>query len=519
MSKIKKNNSLLLLIILCFCIRLNAQTASETSNPFSRYGIGELDNKSFAPLSAMGRATTAFENDTLFPVFTNSSNPASLSSLQITCFEVGGKSYFNFMKSGETKHFENNSYLSYISLGFPIGRKTGVAAGISPYSNVGYTIVDNRTVDSIGKIQTLYEGSGGLNQVYFGLGHKPFKNSYSKFRNSKKYQELLAAEKWETLRRKRVLKKTLSSISLGANAYWMFGSLNNTTSVIYPSQQTYFDTKRIRNTRVSDFYASYGALISFRIDSTKMKRKCLIYDTTAIGYHTEYRNNCPCKDSLNTNDYNQKFPKKFQSQRKKDLKITLGATASLPMQLNSKYTALAYTYKQYTPSIAYYYDTTLKITQTGTINMPLMLGFGMGIKKGNSLTLLADINIQNWSFYRYFGIDQKLKNSVRYALGFQYINNGDVSVSRDIYKKKVFYRGGLYYNTGYLDLKNSLINEYGISFGAGIPIGKSFLKSLSISTEVGKWGTTNNGLIENTYIRMTLGLTLNDRWFTKRVID
>lgn len=89
------------------------------------------------------------------------------------------------MKSGETKHFENNSYLSYISLGFPIGRKTGVAAGISPYSNVGYTIVDNRTVDSIGKIQTLYEGSGGLNQVYFGLGHKPFKNSYSKFRNSK----------------------------------------------------------------------------------------------------------------------------------------------------------------------------------------------------------------------------------------------------------------------------------------------------------------------------------------------
>lgn len=92
-------------------------------------------------------------------------------------------------------------------------------------------------------------------------------------------------------------------------------------------------------------------------------------------------------------------------------------------------------------------------------------------------------------------------------------------MSRDIYKKKVFYRGGLYYNTGYLDLKNSLINEYGISFGAGIPIGKSFLKSLSISTEVGKWGTTNNGLIENTYIRMTLGLTLNDRWFTKRVID
>lgn len=74
-------------------------------------------------------------------------------------------------------------------------------------------------------------------------------------------------------KKKKSAKKTLSSISLGANAYWMFGSLNNTTSVIYPSQQTYFDTKRIRNTRVSDFYASYGALISFRIDSTKMKKK------------------------------------------------------------------------------------------------------------------------------------------------------------------------------------------------------------------------------------------------------
>src|SRR5207249_1919731 len=112
----------------------------------------------------------------------------------------------------------------YMSLGFPVGKKTGVAIGLSPYSNVGYKISDVNTVDSTGDVKTLYEGNGGLNQISLSIGHKPFKNLYTHFRRSKLYDTLVKSGKWNVIARKRFLQTTLSSLALGANAYWMFGS-------------------------------------------------------------------------------------------------------------------------------------------------------------------------------------------------------------------------------------------------------------------------------------------------------
>jgi hypothetical protein len=499
---------------------LHSQTSSQAFNPFSRYGVGEVEDKGFAPLAGMGRATTAFENDTLAPVFINIANPSSLASVQLTCFEAGGKSNFNFLSSQSAKSFKNISYLSYISLAVPLGRKSGMAFGISPFSAIGYKIVDEYNDPNIGDMQTQYEGNGGINQVFLGYGIKPFKNMYTRFRKSRRYDSLSRAGKWNVIKRKRIIKTTLSTFSLGANGYFMFGDLDNTTRVIYPSNSLYFHTKRIRNTRISDFYSSYGALMTLRFDSSLVKRKCIIYDTSKAGSHPEFKNDCPCKDSLSKEEYNRRFPKKFQRGMKKDLRITLGATAYLPGQLSAEYTALAYTYKPFSTDYDIPFDTTLNIQRSGSITMPLIMSFGIGIKKGNSLTILADVSMQNWSYYRFFGEDPKLKNSMRYSLGFQYISNERMGkVDREFFKKRTFFRGGLYYNTGSLDLKNTLISEYGITAGIGMPLGKHVMNHLNLSADFGTWGTTQNNLIKNNYIRLTLGLTLNDRWFVKRVID
>jgi hypothetical protein len=245
----KKINKFLL-FVLFFASRAWAQTTtgtpSGTSNPYSRYGLGELENKGFAQMAAMGRAFTAFENDTLAPVFINAGNPAALASLQLATFEVGGKTNFNFLQSGDIKNKTNNTYLSYISIGFPLGRKAGMAVGVSPYSNIGYKISDTNTVENIGLVKTIYSGEGGLNQVFLGVGYKPFKNVYSNFRKSSKYDTLAKSGNWKAIRNKRILKTTLSSLALGANGYFVFGDLDNTTDVVYPSNQTYFNTRRIR---------------------------------------------------------------------------------------------------------------------------------------------------------------------------------------------------------------------------------------------------------------------------------
>jgi len=37
--------------------------------------------------------------------------------------------------------------------------------------------------------------------------------------------------------------------------------------------------------------------------------------------------------------------------------------------------------------------------------------------------------------------------------------------------------------------------------------------------KIGQLGETNNGLIKETYFKVVLGATINDRWFIKRKYD
>ncbi|MFN6039323.1 MAG: hypothetical protein ACK452_12705 [Bacteroidota bacterium] len=507
-------------IVLVFNVVISfAQPSTQTFNPFSRYGLGEIENKGYTQIIGAGRSFSAFENDdrdSLNPAFINAGNPASYTSLRLTVFEVGGKSDFLFFKSNDQKEYRNVSYLNYISLGFPIGKRTGVVIGVSPFSSVGYKISDTNIVNGVGKVASIYEGSGGLNQVYFGAGFKPFATSYSNFMKSHLFGNLRAEGNWKAIRKKRFFKSILSSFSMGANAYFVFGDLNNKVSVVYPSGN-YFNTRRTRNTRISDYYFNFGALISIKIDSTQNKRACEIKDNSSAGYHIEYRNDCPCKDSMPQLDYNSTFPKKLRKYR--NLKITLGATAYFPTNLSAEYNALGYSYKTFTSTIDFPYDTTLNIQRAGEITMPLITSFGFGIRKGTRLNILGDISIQNWSYYRFFGENPGLKNSFRASLGFQLSGSGEVKRARELSRKKMMIRGGIFYNSGYLELKNTRLNEFGLSAGIGLPMGRWIWHHANISIEAGKMGTTSNNLIQSNFVRLYLGLTLNQKWFIRRVID
>ena len=515
----KINNFFQLVSFFLLASCLHGQPSSQTFNPFSRYGLGEIENKGFAQITGMGRAYSAFENDdrdTLNPVFINTGNPASYASLRLTVFEAGGKSDFNFYRSNEQKEFRNITYLSYVALGFPLGKRSGLSFGVSPFSSVGYKIADTNRVDGIGNVVTVYEGSGGLNQAHLGWGCKPFSTGYSKFMRSHLYDSLRRAGNWKSIRSKRFVKGMLSSFALGANAYVVFGDLNNKVSVVYPSGN-FFNTRRIRNTRINDFYFSFGALLSFRIDSSQNRRACEIKDTSPAGYHLEFRKECPCRDSMPQKDYAASFPKRLRKHQ--NIKITLGATAYFPTSLTADYSALGFTYKTFTSTIDFPYDTTLNVQRTGSVTMPLITSFGLGIRKGSRLTILADAGIQNWSFYRFFGEDPGLKNSYRFSLGFQLSGSGEVKRASELYRKKMMLRGGVFYNTGNIELKKTTIAEYGISAGIGLPMGRWIWHHANIAAEFGRWGTTKNNLIQSNFIRLSLGLTLNQKWFLKRVID
>jgi len=86
------------------------------------------------------------------------------------------------------------------------------------------------------------------------------------------------------------------------------------------------------------------------------------------------------------------------------------------------------------------------------------------------------------------------------------------------YWKRVVYRGGVRFEDTGININGETINEFGISFGVGLPVGRLF-SNLNIGFEIGRRGTTNLGLVQENFFNTFVSLSLNDRWFEKRYYD
>jgi len=82
------------------------------------------------------------------------------------------------------------------------------------------------------------------------------------------------------------------------------------------------------------------------------------------------------------------------------------------------------------------------------------------------------------------------------------------------YLNRIVYRGGLRYEETGLVLNGQSINEFGISFGVGLPVGNVF-SNVNVGFEFGTRGTIDAGLVKEEFFNLSLSLSLNDRWFRK----
>jgi hypothetical protein len=83
------------------------------------------------------------------------------------------------------------------------------------------------------------------------------------------------------------------------------------------------------------------------------------------------------------------------------------------------------------------------------------------------------------------------------------------------YWKRVVYRAGIRFENTGLKIENESIDEFGMSFGVGLPVGNIF-SNVNIGIEVGQRGTMNQNLVKENFVNFQLSLSLNDRWFEKR---
>ncbi len=142
----------------------------ETNSPYSRLGLGDLTNQHFSTLNGMGDLAAGYHNS--FDM--NMYNPASLSYLRATAFEIGlHAKKANLSNNGQNAQVWSGN-LSYIALGFPMRNPRnevldrvdtkvhwGMGFSLSPYSNVGYFVETEETRPSIDTILYSYVGDGG----------------------------------------------------------------------------------------------------------------------------------------------------------------------------------------------------------------------------------------------------------------------------------------------------------------------------------------------------------------------
>ena len=161
-------------------------------------------------------------------------------------------------------------------------------------------------------------------------------------------------------------------------------------------------------------------------------------------------------------------------------------------------------------------DTVLSDISKGRLIIPSKLSIGAGLEKALNWGIGAQVDLEQFSEFETSGVNQRLDNSLRFATGGYWIPKYN---SFQSFFERVTYRAGLYYEQTHITIDSNRLNDYGITFGLGLPISNDGTSSLNIAIQGGKRGTRRDLLIEENYINLRLNFTFNNLWFKKRKYD
>jgi hypothetical protein len=248
--------------------------------------------------------------------------------------------------------------------------------------------------------------------------------------------------------------------SVGANMSYFFGAIEHSTEIVFPNYTPYNNTRRLNSIVVRDIAFSFGAQYAF-----------------SLGAEKEY-------------------------------KFVLGATLDNETALNAR--QVSFISNPIINDTIQYYE-----NEKGTIDFPKNFSGGFSFGYKNIFLIGADYTTQDWTQAKFLNVNDSLTKSQTLRVGIQYTPNPTDLRS---YLKRISYRAGFYYSNTYLQLRENQINDYGITFGVGLPFRRSNT-TFNISTEFGRKGTLSDNLIRETYGIVNIGFTFYDFWFVKRKYD
>lgn len=160
-----------IIVILTLFISVISFAQKNNASAYSFFGIGDKNSANTVEQLSMGGVGVSLGESFRL----NFSNPASLSALKFTTYTLAIENVNISSKDGVNTEDGAATYLSYLAMGVPLGKNAGLSFGLLPNTSVGYSLTSN-VYDSSNEISeaTLYEGEGGTNKVFLGVGFKVF---------------------------------------------------------------------------------------------------------------------------------------------------------------------------------------------------------------------------------------------------------------------------------------------------------------------------------------------------------
>ncbi len=416
----------LFLICLIF-IGQNINAQNQTSSPYSRFGLGEVMETTNVRNTAMGGIVQGVRSHG----YLTPQNPATYTTIDSLTFlfDAGLYAQTGSLSSGGMSSNFSNASVKYLTLGFPITHWWKSSIGLLPFTSVGYDIyslVEDQ--EKIGDVYYSFNGGGGINMFYLGNGFK-----------------------------------LGDHFSLGANIYYMFGTIEHERMVHFP------DSIYIKNTRVTDDFA--------------------------------------------VSDFNYLFGLQYYN-KLWGYDFTAGASFGNKTSISGDKTRLVETlFGGFDGGTEIGVDTIQDIEiADGKVDLPAQFGMGFSFSKPNKWTMGADFGMTLWKDYEAFGSSDSLENSYYIALGAEWMPS-NTSVSS--YFQRIKYRFGFRYEKDYLNLHKTNLNEYSLSFGMGLPLPRS-RTTVNLAVQVGTRGTTEDDLIRENFVKFSLGMSISELWFFKR---
>ena len=443
---------------------------AQENSPFSRYGLGDIYPTQNIATRGMGGVSAAYSNEQAL----NTINPASYTALRYVNIYGGSKGAlitYDFGLSIDARTLRSaspagsyksvNFLPSYIQLGVPLSpkaaakkRDAALVFGLRPATRINYSVqsIQRTSIDSI---QTLYEGSGGLNQVFLGL-----------------------AKRW-------------NNFSIGVNGGYEFGKKDISTRILFLNDSVHFyKSNSAVNTTFWGLFLNPGISYNIKLSEVPGKNNAGYKDVYFLRLGASATLEQRLKANMDTRnetfDYNSNSaatPIDSVYEVKDQLgHITVPLTYNAGFMLSKKY----------------------------------MVGETANATKW---AVGADYTAGEWADYRFYNKSDQLVNSWMIHAGGEFVPSllSTNFWSRSTYRLG-FYTGKDYINADGNEY-NVKAFTFGFGFNLKKWTSYDNQSTLiNTAFEFGKRGSNVNNVTEN-FFKFSLGLSLADLWFVRRKYD